>query len=63
MTIRSIGLRDDYGVYHIVCRTSITHAGHYAREFGVYRATPSAATRTSIGSMRCCISRRGAEAG
>lgn len=38
MTIRSIGLRDDYGVYHIVPYSSITTLANYAREFGVYRA-------------------------
>ncbi|MBP1128654.1 small-conductance mechanosensitive channel [Serratia sp. PL17] len=38
MTIRSIGLRDDYGVYHIVPFSSITTLANYAREFGVYRA-------------------------
>ena len=38
MTIRSIGLRDDYGVYHLVPYSSITTVANYAREFGVYRA-------------------------
>lgn len=38
MTIRSIGLRDDYGVYHIVPYSSITTLANYAREFGIYRA-------------------------
>ncbi|WP_411705761.1 mechanosensitive channel protein [Edaphovirga cremea] len=38
MTIRSIGLRDDFGVYHIVPYSSITTVANYAREFGVYRA-------------------------
>ncbi|CUW08497.1 Moderate conductance mechanosensitive channel YbiO precursor [Serratia grimesii] len=38
MTIRSIGLRDDFGVYHIVPFSSITTLANYAREFGVYRA-------------------------
>ncbi|MDN6073578.1 MAG: mechanosensitive ion channel, partial [Enterobacterales bacterium] len=38
MTIRSIGLRDDYGVYHLVPYSSITPVANYAREFGVYRA-------------------------
>lgn len=37
MTIRSIGLRDDYGVYHLVPYSSITTVANYAREFGVYR--------------------------
>ncbi|MGX1957785.1 mechanosensitive channel protein [Serratia proteamaculans] len=41
MTIRSIGLRDDYGVYHIVPFSSITTLANYAREFGVYRANYS----------------------
>ncbi|SMB28528.1 putative membrane protein [Serratia proteamaculans] len=41
MTIRSIGLRDDYGVYHIVPFSSITTLANYAREFGVYRASYS----------------------
>ncbi len=38
MTIRSIGLRDIYGVYHIVPYSSITTLSNYEREFGVYRA-------------------------
>jgi len=38
MTIRSVGLRDDYGVYHIVPYSSMTTLANYAREFGVYRA-------------------------
>ncbi|CAI1827343.1 Small-conductance mechanosensitive channel [Serratia entomophila] len=41
MTIRSIGLRDDYGVYHIVPFSSITTLANYAREFGIYRANYS----------------------
>lgn len=39
MTIRSIGLRDIYGVYHIVPYSSITTLSNYEREFGVYRAS------------------------
>lgn len=39
MTIRSIGLRDIYGVFHIVPYSSITTLSNYEREFGVYRAS------------------------
>lgn len=48
MTIRSIGLRDDYGVYHIVPFSSITTLANYAREFGVYRANYSVSRDENI---------------
>lgn len=48
MTIRSIGLRDIYGVYHIVPYSSITTLSNYEREFGVYRATYSVSREEDI---------------
>src|SRR5471032_2544025 len=55
MTIRSIGLRDIYGVYHIVPYSSITTLSNYEREFGVYRASYSVSRDEDIDEVNAVL--------
>lgn len=55
MTIRSIGLRDIYGVYHIVPYSSITTLSNYEREFGVYRASYSVSREEDIDQVNSVL--------
>src|SRR5471032_2525611 len=55
MTIRSIGLRDIYGVYHIVPYSSITTPSNYEREFGVYRASYSVSRDEDIDEVNAVL--------
>lgn len=55
MTIRSIGLRDIYGVYHIVPYSSITTLSNYEREFGVYRANYSVSREEDIDQVNSIL--------
>jgi len=55
MTIRSIGLRDIYGVYHIVPYSSITTLSNYEREFGVYRASYSVSREEDVDQVNTVL--------